>query len=175
MATSTGLSTVALKVSGTAVDPTIRPAASEPKSIATARTSLIFTGSLRQRSRGFRWRPLVRRQRAVLFAESHRAWKPDQASQSAQHLFRKHCRSSPTEPEHARIAHPAPPWTLAHEIGRAGRSPSGAKSGCCAVGWIHRAQRAYGLALSDVKPFICERAPSYNKTTRMIGGTATKK
>src|SRR5271163_1444700 len=109
MASSTGLSTVALKVSGPVADPTIRPAASEPKSIATARTSLIFTGSLRQRSRGFRWRPLVRRQRAVLFTESHRAWKPDQASQSAQHLFRKHCRGSPTEPRHARIAHPVPP------------------------------------------------------------------
>jgi hypothetical protein len=31
MATSTGLSTVALKVSGLAADPTIRPAASEAK------------------------------------------------------------------------------------------------------------------------------------------------
>src|ERR1700684_3485737 len=38
----------------------------------------------------------------------------------------------------------------------AGRLPSGAKSGCYAGNWIHRAQRAYGLALSAVKPFICE-------------------
>jgi hypothetical protein len=49
---------------------------------------------------------------------------------------------------------------LAHENGLAGRSPSGAKSGCYAGGWSHRAQRAYGLALSVVKPFIASQRRS---------------
>jgi hypothetical protein len=131
----------------------------------------------------------------VLFAESHRAWKPDQLP-SPHSTFSEStaeaARRSPNTPE-SRIAsaldfvddeafngaavrstypfvlaiqvQSGAIWplddvadrryplmrlpatrdnALAHENGRAGRSPSGAKSGCYAGGWIHRAQGAYG-------------------------------